>query len=60
MCEYCGKTRKPILKDGFDQITICESKMIIFMSTSYDGYGRSIMRHINYCPICGRKLTEDE
>mgnify|MGYP000860185959 CR=1 FL=1 len=55
MCEYCMPLdEEPIIADGELLCGISVGKMY---AEYYDAYASS---HINYCPMCGRKLTEGD
>lgn len=59
MCEYC----KPYDEKFIDGVNgyACVTKngeLIVFHNTDFEV--RAVHLKINYCPQCGRKLTEDK
>lgn len=59
MCKYCeSEEPKDIIKDPYNHLFIQDNELR-FLSTEgeddYELYGR-----INYCPMCGRKLSEEK
>ena len=68
-CEYCEKQRdnKPIhyeewgsdnLRNNYLSVEVWDWGLEVEVRIAYGTTGESI--EINYCPMCGRKLKEEE
>ena len=63
MCEYCKENynNKNMTKDKYCTIEIIDNDIEIDYEENF-GYTSMYYKnsiHINYCPFCGRKLSED-
>lgn len=62
MCEYCeGKYGSDLLIKGNESVFIDVSKTRLeLVKATRDGYGLVTLdsQKINYCPVCGRKLED--
>ena len=60
MCEHCVEDYdgyyKPLDKNGH----ICIFDMVHEQFIEIDWYGHRMKVPINYCPMCGRKLREEQ
>ena len=65
MCEFC-EHHKPLLTYHYDsictEIKLINKTQLDAMTTVTDQHGRTTSvgqsNRINYCPMCGRKLTD--
>ena len=57
MCEYCEHYKEKIIdgENGFGCITKY-GELVVFPNTDFKV--SAVHLKINYCPMCGRKLTE--
>ena len=57
MCEYCEPYNEKFIKgeNGYACVTK-NGELIVFSNTDFEVC--AVHLKINYCPICGRKLTE--
>ncbi len=68
MCEFCNRTNNDfvLLNDTaeYSGLDIAMNRQGMLRVRCYndemDGFVTQDALNINYCPICGRKLTEDE
>lgn len=62
MCEYCeGKFGSDLLIKGNESVFIDVAKgRLELVKATRDGYGLATLdsQKINYCPVCGRKLED--
>lgn len=67
-CRYCENTKIPIIEKSFaaqdektlSYVWILENNLELVAQTSNDNEYLLLSTKINYCPICGRKLSEEE
>lgn len=57
MCEYCEKNISIKVKETLG-ISIHYPNKLIVRGVDKNGWDTSIDININYCPMCGRKLIE--
>ena len=58
-CEYCDRgVDIPCLDDG--EVSISSSRRLMEVGGKVCGLWSNVEFHINYCPMCGRKLEADE
>lgn len=69
-CPYCGGGRKPFLSQvdrgmlNRPEVT-CElleldGERLLEVSVSSEAWGASFAGPVNFCPMCGRQLSEPE
>lgn len=61
MCEYCeGKVGSDLLIEGSKAvfIDVAKRRLELVKVTRRDGIVTFDSQKINYCPVCGRKLEE--
>lgn len=65
MCEYCDEMKSIYWNDDYKVSTVREvyieqdGTLSISSNASYEDENYDINIKINYCPSCGRKLSED-
>lgn len=62
MCNYCQKVRddnEPLIWDEDKYGDLNECVEIRYKHGRFELWSGICFRKINYCPICGRKLTEE-
>lgn len=61
MCEYCSNTNRTSIIDrnGILGLTIWGKNNLCVYGKDEKGWDISEDKKINYCPMCGRKLTEE-
>lgn len=62
LCEYCDGGKPLVIGKTNDQgIAIQYPNRLIAYGYDIHGYGSNgLVARINYCPICGKKLKEDD
>ena len=53
MCEYCEEDAKPLYNE-WDEIVYMENNLMWFKNADI------VRLEIYYCPMCGKKLSEQE
>lgn len=56
MCEYCDKEKPKSIGDEWTDMYISHC----YLGYSIQCYDSATSMLINYCPMCGRKLKEDD
>lgn len=57
-CPYCEATnRKPVLAFGNKMLLVSGKNTLITVDLMTENTGQGWSTHIEYCPMCGRKLS---
>lgn len=61
MCDFCNYIRKAETEKDYDKSYIrqWESGTFDLFLGNGGSWDSGILRNIHYCPLCGRKLTEE-
>ena len=62
-CGYCSQHEFPIMRDNYFCVQITSGDYIGQLEVIYDDKihpERNIVKVVNYCPMCGRKLGTKE
>jgi len=57
MCEFCEEEKDLEVEGGYIGVFKGENKLYVSIESAWESLG-AIFK-INYCPICGRKLSDD-
>lgn len=61
MCKYCKReNQEPIFKTLKDSVSVAKSGNTGLPILEIVQYAYELEINIHYCPMCGRKLTEDK
>lgn len=60
MCEYCRRNKKKAILDDEELKLKIKKEKVLGEALFIEYQKRNVGVHINYCPICGRKLGNFE